>query len=399
MPPTTIALIVAAGRGTRARKNDLSAPKQYVGLNGEPVLKHVIDGFVKSSVVDKVMVVIHCDDVQSYEALIDGIGDKLLTPVFGGETRQQSVFLGLQALAEINPSYVMIHDGVRPCFSGDLLSKVAEALPSSCGVLPALPISDTLKRVDGDCVSETVDRGGLWSAQTPQSFSFSDIFDAHEKASLAVAENSAPSFTDDASIAEWAGLEVKVVLGEVDNIKITTLGDFERGEQILNRKNDVGCPDIRVGQGFDVHKFEPGSEVILCGVTIPFSQKLKGHSDADVGLHALTDAIYGALGEGDIGTHFPPSEPEWKGASSDIFLAHAANMVREKGGALTHVDITLICELPKIGPHAVAMKTAIASILDIDLSRVSVKATTTEGLGFMGRGEGISAMATATVVF
>lgn len=390
----TYVLVVAGGRGSRAKRSNDALPKQYVSLNGKSILEHVLTKFQAMDVVDGILTVIHPDDIDIYESVSKTVGPKMLPYALGGDTRQASVLNGLIALEGLTDitdvKHVLIHDGARPCFSDEMIDRVVKQLDHSEAVLPALAVSDTLKRVKDGVVTETVDRQELWRAQTPQSFNFQKILLAHKAAEV----SDHASFTDDCSIAEWYGMDIDIVLGEERNIKITTVDDFERGEHYLS--NDI---DVRVGQGFDVHCFEAGDEVILCGVAIPFEKKLKGHSDADVGLHALTDALYGAIGEGDIGTHFPPSDEQWKGAASDIFLKAAAELVRSKGARISNVDVTLICEAPKIGPHSVAMREAIAGMIGIDVSRVSVKATTTEKLGFNGRGEGISALASATVIF
>ncbi|GJM02055.1 MAG: bifunctional enzyme IspD/IspF [Rhodomicrobium sp.] len=418
------ALIVAAGRGLRALRDDITQPKQYVPLNGRAVLAHTIDRFYENPLIRHVQVVIHADDHALFEAISKNYSDKLLPPVIGGSDRQNSVMNGLKSIGLNKPDFVMIHDGVRPFVSDDLLERIAAGHKTQACLLPVLAVTDTLKRVSGDLVEETlveetVDRAGLYGAQTPQSFNFEMILAAHNAAADAVSAGTAPAFTDDASIAEWHGLEVTAIAGESQNIKITTPDDFDQGEWILSQMLATGTApfkacsqtekstegkvgamiDIRVGQGFDVHAFEPGDQVILCGLPIPHNFKLKGHSDADVGMHALTDALYGAIGAGDIGTHFPPSDEQWRGAASDIFLKAAAEAVRGSGGVITHVDVTLICEAPKIGPHAADMKAILAGLLNIAEHRVSVKATTSERLGFTGRGEGIAALASATVVF
>lgn len=385
-----VALIVAAGRGTRASRYEDEAPKQYVHLQGKPVLHHVIQRFLETEQIDHVLTVIHADDEQAYEQATSNIdSERLLAPVFGGATRQQSVYAGLAALESHQPQKVLIHDGARPFCSSDLISQVCNGLNQHTAILPALPVSDTLKRVEHNIVSQTLDRSNLWGAQTPQGFLFSDIWSAHKKAK----ESEKDDFTDDASIAEWFGLDVHVINAETDNFKITTKDDFEKGERLLNKG-----VNMRIGNGFDVHEFEPGDEIILCGISIPFDKKLKGHSDADVGLHAITDAIYGALGEGDIGQHFPPGDPQWKGAASDVFLKHAVELVTKRGGKVANIDLTLICEAPKIGPHSLAMRQFIANTMSLEIDQVSVKATTSEGLGFTGRREGIAALASALLL-
>lgn len=389
-------LVVAAGRGNRARRDDIAVPKQYASLAGKPILSHVLDKFATHSLINGIITVIHPDDEQEYHLASQKIGSKLLTFVHGGETRQQSVLNGLLALEAFKPEFVHIHDAARPCFSAALLSRLVADVETNGAVVPALAVSDTLKRGMDGLITETVDRTGLFAVQTPQSFKFETILAAHQAAikaaQIAPKNHVTLNFTDDASIAEWHGIDVRLCEGEAKNIKITTLEDFATGAYYLSEGMD-----IRVGHGFDVHCFEAGEAVILCGISIPFEKKLKGHSDADVGLHALTDAIYGALADGDIGVHFPPSDPQWKGAASDVFLKHAASLVGSRGGLINNVDVTLICEAPKISPYSDEMRVRIAEILELDVSRVSVKATTTERLGFTGRGEGISAMATATI--
>lgn len=393
MKNESVALIVAAGRGTRASRYALDGPKQYVPLHRVAVITHGMRTFLRSPHIDKLQVVIHPEDIAAYEeSLADLVGvheRKILPAVFGGETRQSSVLLGLEAIESLSPGSVLIHDAARPCLSSSLIEAICTELKRNKAVLPALPVGDTLKRVEANIVQTTVDRSGLWRAQTPQGFHYGDILKAHK----AVQKRDDLTFTDDASIAEWFGLKVAVIMGHETNIKITTAEDFKRGELFLQQELDV-----RIGNGFDVHAFEEGQEITLCGVTFPFEKQLKGHSDADVGLHAITDAIYGALGEGDIGTHFPPSDPQWSGVASDVFLKHAVDRVAARGGRLSNVDVTLICEAPKIGPHSAAMRQSIADITGLRLDQISVKATTTERLGFTGRGEGISALASALVV-
>lgn len=412
----TGALVVAAGRGARAKRADDEAPKQYVPIGGVAVLARCLVEFLKHDAIDFVLPVIHEADRAAYDSLVASLSDhlvseidaeeadapairermlgKLLAPVTGGASRQISVLNGLKALAAKGPETVLIHDGVRPFVSPHLISNVVSALKTDQAVVPVLPVVETVKQVEGDLVAATLDRTSLFLAQTPQGFQFDAICSAHEKAALA----ETISFTDDASIAEWAGMGVRVLPGDADNIKITVAADFEKGAGILAEKGDRLAPVVRVGQGFDVHAFEAGSSVTLCGVEIPFDKRLKGHSDADVGLHALTDALYGAIGAGDIGQHFPPSDPQWRGAASHIFLEHAMQLLEDKGGVVSNIDVTLICEAPKIGPHRGAMVAAIAQITGLAPERISVKATTSEKLGFTGRGEGIAAMAMATVM-
>ena len=397
------ALIVAAGRGSRVGGNE--GPKQYRMIGKAPVLRHVLEAFNSHQAIERIVLVIHPDDIALAEEVVGDIPAGRLMMVHGGETRQSSVLAGLealQALQEGSPELVLIHDGARPFITHALCDRVIGALGKFQGALPALPVTDTLKRLV-DCGNETMggfetmDRRNIYGAQTPQGFRFSDILEAHRKA-LASGRS---DFTDDASIGECYGLSQTLVDGEVANFKITTIEDLAqadlklRSEDILTDKHRIF--EYRTGTGFDVHRFCDGNEVILCGVAIPHERGLKGHSDADVGLHALTDAVLGAIGAGDIGTHFPPSDVRWKGAKSDQFLSDARERVRALGGAIIHVDVTLICEMPKIGPHRQAMVARIAEILEVEPGRVSVKATTTEGLGFTGRGEGIAAMASATI--
>jgi 2-C-methyl-D-erythritol 4-phosphate cytidylyltransferase/2-C-methyl-D-erythritol 2,4-cyclodiphosphate synthase len=379
-PAQTIALIVAAGRGQRF---GAASPKQYVDLAGKPVLRYSLETFLSNLRVGGVRVVIHGDDMVLYEAAVAGLSP--LPPVTGGATRQESVRRGLESLRDMNPSSVLIHDAARPLVDAALIDRMLTALEKAPGAIPALPVADTVKRAQDGHVVETLDRSRLWRAQTPQAFRYGDILAAH----LAAAGR---ELTDDAAVAEAAGLEVALVEGAEENFKVTTEADLNRARQIL-----APAADIRVGNGFDVHRFGPGDRVMLCGIAVPHDHGLVGHSDADVGLHALTDAILGAIGAGDIGQHFSPNDPRWRGADSSRFLAHAASLVAERGGRILSGDITLICERPKVGPHRAAMVARVAAILGLDPSRISVKATTTEGLGFTGRGEGIAAQATASV--
>ena len=313
--------------------------------------------------------------------------------VTGSGTRQASTLKGLEALAPHRPEFVFIHDGVRPFLDPALLDRLIEALQSSPAVIPALAVAETIKRTEGGLITGTTDRAGLHAAQTPQAFRFRDIYDAH----LQTANGGIDHLTDDASIAEWAGIPVRIVEGSPDNVKLTWKRDIELADQRLGQ--NAWFPDVRTGNGYDVHSFEPGDHVTLCGVKIAHDAKLNGHSDADVALHALTDALLATCGAGDIGTHFPPSDPQWRGAASRFFVEHAAGLVRAKGGRIANADITLICEAPKIGPHREAMVACIAAMLFISPDRISVKATTNEKLGFIGRGEGIAAIATASVVY
>lgn len=386
---TIAAIVVAAGRGERASAGGESEPKQYRRLHGEAVLSRTIAAFLASEQVTWVLPVIHPDHVDRFAAL--GLDDsRLLPPVTGAATRQGSVLAGLQALGPKRPDLVLIQDAARPLTSGDVISGVVAALATSEAALPVVPVTDTIKRsLDGQTVTATEDRNTLFAAQTPQGFRFPQILSAHLRATRMPRE-----FTDDAAIAEWAGLTVALTPGSTRNIKITHPEDFARAERLLGGGQAM---ETRVGSGFDVHPFEPGDAVWLGGVKIAHTHKLQGHSDADVALHALTDAIYGALGEGDIGSFFPPSDPQWKGAASSKFLAHAAGLVTERDGRIVNLDITIVAEAPRIGPHVAAMKAAIASICNTTPARVAIKATTSEQLGFVGRREGIVAMASASI--
>ena len=376
-----VALVVAAGRGYRLGGG---LPKQYLPLGGRPILRHCLATFCAHPDIDAVRVVIHPDDRPLYEQAARGLD--LLDPVPGGAERQESVRLGLESLTDLAPEQVLIHDAARPFVTVGVIDRVLAALEADAGAIPALPQADTLKRAGEDgAIAGTVDRAGLWRAQTPQGFQFGAILEAH-------AASAGQSLTDDAAVLEAAGGTVRLVQGAEDNGKITTPDDLRRAERRFQ-----GAGETRVGHGFDVHAFGPGDHVILGGVRIPHSQALMGHSDADVALHALADAIYGALGAGDIGRHFPPTDDRWKGAPSDLFLRHAGSLVEALGGRIVHLDLTLICERPKVGPHRAAIAGAIADMLGLDGGRVSVKATTTEKLGFTGRGEGMAAQATATV--
>jgi 2-C-methyl-D-erythritol 4-phosphate cytidylyltransferase / 2-C-methyl-D-erythritol 2,4-cyclodiphosphate synthase len=369
------AVVVAAGRGTRARLAGTAA-KQYVPLGGVPVLRRTLQALSEVEAIALLQVVIHADDLTDYEQAIAGLDGPLLPPALGGPTRQASVLAGLEALAAHGPDAVLIHDAARPFVDASLVSRVILALQKHDGAIPALAVADTLKRADASgSVAATVPRAGLWRAQTPQGFHFSGILAAHR----AVAAAGDHDLTDDAAVAERAGMTVALVEGSVRNVKLTTLEDFMVAERDLNGSL---VPDVRTGTGFDVHRFADGDHVWLGGVRIAHTHRLEGHSDADVALHAITDAILGAIGDGDIGQHFPPSDPRWKGADSRIFLEDAARRVRALGGRIGNVDLTILCE----------------AILGIEIGRIGVKATTTEGLGFTGRREGIAAMATATVV-
>ena len=375
----SVALIVAAGRGHRFGGE---MPKQYTQLDGAPLLRHTVMAFLSQPKIDHVRVVIHPDDMGLYQAATEGLG--LKTPIFGGEERQDSVRLGLQQIADDAPDFVLIHDGARPYISADVISRVLDALGSAAGAIPTLPLTDTIKRVIDGKIVATEDRFELWRAQTPQGFRYSDILNAHLKLT-------GQSLTDDAAICEAVGLNVVRVDGDDTNVKITTLSDIQASD------NGEIFKETRSGIGFDVHRFADGDHVVLCGVKIAHTHSLEGHSDADVALHALTDALLGAVGEDDIGHFFPPSDEQWRGVASDQFVSHAVKLIDSKGGRIVNVDITLMCEAPKVGPYRLLMRERVATILKISPSRVNVKATTTEKLGFTGRGEGIAAQAIANV--
>jgi 2-C-methyl-D-erythritol 4-phosphate cytidylyltransferase/2-C-methyl-D-erythritol 2,4-cyclodiphosphate synthase len=381
----TIALIVAAGRGDRAqlRSGGPALPKQYWPLAGKPVLRWAVEAFLGHKAVSGVQVVIRDADRGLYQSATAGL--RLNPPVIGGATRQASVRNGLEALAASAPERVLIHDSARPLVSPGLIARLTGALDGADGAAPMLGITDTLRRKTGETYV-VVPREDLFRAQTPQGFRFASILEAHRRFAHEIV-------TDDFALAERAGLSLSSIPGEEMNLKLTTAEDFVLAERLAVS----ALPDIRTGMGFDVHRFGFGDHVWLCGVKVPHEFGLFGHSDADAGLHALTDAILGAIGAADIGAHFPPTEERWRGTPSHVFLAHAASLVRAQGGVISHVDVTLICERPKIAPHREAMRARIAGILGIDVARVSVKATTTEGLGFAGRREGIAAQAVATI--
>jgi 2-C-methyl-D-erythritol 4-phosphate cytidylyltransferase/2-C-methyl-D-erythritol 2,4-cyclodiphosphate synthase len=392
-PSQVAAVIVAAGRGARAAHS--SGPKQYAEIGGRPVLARAIEALATHPEVGKVLVVIHPDDRARYEAVLTGLdASKLLPPVPGAATRQGSVRCGLEALAASSPGLVLIHDAARPDLPAAVVSRVIAALATHDGAIPALPTADTLKRSDGTgVITDTVDRRGLFRAQTPQGFHFARILAAHRRA----AEASSVECTDDAQVAELAGMRVALVEGAEANGKLTTAEDLAKAEAAWRQRENARLSDVRTGFGFDVHRFRDGDHLMLCGVRIPHERGVEGHSDADVGLHALTDALLGTIGAGDIGVHFPPSDPTWKGASSDRFVAEAMRLITMRGGVVANADVTILCEQPRIGPHREAMRARMAAILGIALDRVSVKATTTEGLGFTGRGEGLAAQAVVTV--
>ncbi|HTV36609.1 MAG TPA: bifunctional 2-C-methyl-D-erythritol 4-phosphate cytidylyltransferase/2-C-methyl-D-erythritol 2,4-cyclodiphosphate synthase [Xanthobacteraceae bacterium] len=380
------AVIVAAGRGLRAGGE---IPKQYRTIAGTPAIRPTLGAFCRHAQIDLVQPVIHPADKELFDAASGGL-EKLLPPVSGGATRQVSVQAGLQALQQHQPELVLIHDAARPFLTAGLIARAIDAGRAHGAAVPGVAIADTVKRIDADGgVSETLDRSHLRMVQTPQAFGFSLIANAHQRAAAAGRDD----FTDDAALAEWAGHRVNLFEGETANVKLTTNDDFARAELL----HAAALADVRMGNGFDVHAFAEGDHVMLGGVRIPHSQAVTGHSDADVVLHALVDAILGALAEGDIGAHFPPSDPQWRGASSDRFLAFACERVRARGGVIGNLDVTVVCEAPRVSPHRDAMRARIAAIAGIAVDRVAVKATTSEQLGFTGRREGIFATATATV--
>ena len=375
------ALVVAAGRGSRF---GATLPKQYLPLGGVGVLRHAVAALCDHPRVSNVLVTIRPEDRALFDSAVAGLC--LLPPVAGGSTRQDSVRLGLEALAVYHPEHVLIHDAARPFPDARLIDRVIDALERAPAAIPCLPLRDTIKCGEDGFIRATIDRSALWRAQTPQGFHFAAILAAHQTAKGC-------ALTDDAAVAEAAGLVPLIVGGSEDNLKVTTEEDLAAAERLIAARQG----DFRVGQGFDVHAFGPGDHISICGIKISHDASLVGHSDADVGLHALTDAVLGAIGAGDIGIHFPPSDPRWRGAASDQFLRHAADLVRGRSGVITGVDVTIICERPKIGPHRTAMIERVATILGISPARVSVKATTTDRLGFTGRGEGVAAQAVATV--
>src|SRR5499426_1140746 len=383
MAATVAAVVVAGGRGFRAGGE---IPKQYRMVAGVPVIRASLALFADHA--DAVQPVIHGDDADLFAQATAGLD--VLAPVRGGDTRQDSVRAGLEALAGRDPYIVLVHDAARPFASAALIRRAIDAIGDSQAAVPALPVSDTVKQLDtAGRVAGTLDRSRLVIVQTPQAFAFRPLFDAHRRAAAAGRDD----FTDDAALAEWAGMAVTTFAGEAGNVKLTTNDDFTRAETAKL----AALSDVRTGFGFDVHQFGAGDHVTLGGVRIAHPQGLSGHSDADVVLHALVDAILGALADGDIGVHFPPSDPQWRGASSDRFFAFAVDRLRQRGGRIAHLDVTIVCEAPRIGPHRDAMRAKIAELAGIPVERVGVKATTSEKMGFTGRGEGMAAFANATV--
>jgi 2-C-methyl-D-erythritol 4-phosphate cytidylyltransferase / 2-C-methyl-D-erythritol 2,4-cyclodiphosphate synthase len=386
---SVVAVIVAGGSGLRAG-GDL--PKQYQLVGGKPVIRWTLEAFLAHPLISKVQTVIG----QGHEALFaqstEGLAH-LLTPVSGGGSRQDSCRAGLEACVGFEPRKVLIHDAARPFLSPGLISNVIQELDHASAVIPGLPVADTMKFAPAGMIEKTVDRASLWFVQTPQGFQFEQILEAHRKAFA----DGATAFTDDAAVAEYIGMKVQIIAGEQKNRKLTTSHDINEADREHSSFRYAQLPDVRMGQGIDFHVFEKGNAVTLCGVKIPHTQKLKGHSDADVALHALTDAILGAIGEADIGQHFPPSDKQWKGAASAIFIAKAMELLRTRGGQLANIDITILAEAPRIGPHVRAMKDSLSAMLDLPVNRIAIKATTTEKMGAIGRKEGMSASAIATV--
>lgn len=379
------AVVVAGGRGLRAGGE---LPKQYRQICGEPVIRRALLAFARHPEISIVQPVIHPADKELYLAAIQDT--RLLPAVAGAELRQGSVRAGLEALEPHAPELVLVHDAARPFVSGALITRAIAAARASAAAVPVMGVTDTVKSVDASgMITGTVERTALRMVQTPQAFVFSSLLDAHHRAQTAARED----FTDDAALAEWAGLKVSTFQGEAGNVKLTTDEDFTR----MQAWELAALGDTSVGFGFDVHQFADGDHVMLGGVRISHDRGLAGHSDADVVLHAIVDAILGALAEGDIGVHFPPSDPQWRGASSDRFLSFAVERVRARGGRIAHLDITIVCEAPRIGPHRDAIRARIAEIAGIPMKRIGVKATTSEKMGFTGRGEGMAAFATATV--
>ncbi len=389
MPSTCYAVIVAAGSGERMGGD---MPKQYQSVGGIPILRRSVLAFLSHPLIAGVLVVINPSHRHLYDQAVEGLD--VLPPVFGGATRQESSLNGLEALSArkgTSADLVMIHDAARPFVSAETITAVHGSLASHSGAIAARRVVDTLKRSAGDFIAETVNRDGLWSVATPQGFRFPEIIHAHRAAI-------GKALTDDAAVAELAGMKIALVPMNPENMKITSAGDMEMAEKFCSSPAAAAVCDLRVGSGFDVHRLIKGNSVRLCGVSIPHNLALEGHSDADVALHAVVDAMLGAVGAGDIGSHFPPSDPQWRGADSEIFVRHAVEIVKSRGGNINNVDVTLMCEQPRIGPHRDAMAARLADMLGISPDRASVKATTTERLGFTGRNEGIAAQASVTVI-
>ena len=385
---TVAAVIVAGGSGLRAGGE---RPKQYQVIGGKPVIWWTLKAFLDHPGVTHVQAVIGDGHEEMFAESTMGLA--VPSPVTGGGSRQDSCRIGIEALEGHAPDKVLIHDAARPFVSADLISHVIAWLDRFPAVIPGMPVTETVKYAPGGMIDRTVDRASLWTAQTPQGFGYGDILAAHRAAQASAAAN----LTDDASVAERAGIALAMVPGRIENRKLTTAEDIEQANRLMTTRSFAELSDIRMGQGIDIHSFESGDAVTLLGVRIPFHHRLTGHSDADAAMHALTDAIFGAIGEGDIGVYFPPSDAQWKGADSRIFLEKAVSMLHAKGGVLANADITILAEAPKIAPHIPAMKAVLVPLLHLSPDRIAVKATTTEKLGAIGRGEGIMAFATVTV--
>lgn len=385
---TVAAVIVAGGSGLRAGGE---RPKQYQLIGGRPVIWWTCRAFLEHPGIDHVQPVIGEGHEQMFAEAVKGLD--IPRPVIGGSTRQDSCRIGIESVARHAPAKVLIHDAARPFVPPALIEDVIAWLDRFPAVVPGMPVAETLKFAPGGMVSRTVDRASIWSAQTPQGFAYDGILAAYRRAEAEQTQG----LTDDASVAETAGIAISMIPGAFENRKLTTAEDIVMADRDMIARQLQERPDIRVGQGIDVHPFDAGDAVTLCGVAIPYSQRLKGHSDADVAMHALTDAILGTIGEGDIGVHFPPSDPQWKGAESRIFLAKAMALLEAKRGIIANADITILAEAPKIAPHVAAMRAFLSPLLKVDPSRIAIKATTMEKLGAIGRKEGIMAYATVTV--
>ncbi len=388
-----VALITACGRGNRFNRGE-GIPKQYLPLAGVPLLRHTILAFLNHPQISDVICVIHPDDTALYEEAAAGLD--LLNPIFGGETRQASIRMGLEALRDYNPVQVLIHDGVRPFVSKRVISGILEKLETHPAVIPAIAVEDTLKKIGDGKIEWTLERENLWRAQTPQGFIYQDILNSH----IAFKDL---HFTDDAALNEYAGIPVAIVPGSQNNFKITTEEDYDRAKRMVSFLIHEIKEETRCGSGFDVHAFRDKKKgennfIRICGIDVEFEKKIEAHSDGDVGIHAAIDALLGAIGDGDIGEHFPPSDQKWKNCDSREMLKIINDLLKKRSARLINLDITIICEKPKILKHKERMKEALAEILGISKTRINVKATTTEQLGFLGRGEGIAAQAIASVI-
>lgn len=385
---TVAAVIVAGGSGLRAGGE---TPKQYQLIGGKPVIWWTLKAFADHPEIAHVQVVVGEGQEQEFATAIEGL--QLPPHVIGGATRQDSCRIGVEACSKAAPQKILIHDAARPFISAELISEVIARLNHVDAVIPGLRIAETLKFAPDGTIRKTIDRSNIWLAQTPQGFTYNKILEAHRKA----AREQTAGLTDDASVAEQAGVVVQMILGQTENVKLTTAKDIEQANHRLNQSKHFDSYEIRIGQGIDFHVFAPGRSLWLCGVEIPHTQKLKGHSDADVALHALTDAILGAIGEGDIGTHFPPTDPQWKNAASKMFVQKALTLLGQRGGTLINVDLTILAEGPKVSPHLAVMKASLSTLLKIAPDRIAIKATTTEKMGALGRKEGMAATAIASV--